>query len=39
MFRGVQNHHSNLTSKMIKMCEQIFEKKTAPLIQFKFFEL
>ena len=29
LFRRDQNHHSNLTSKIMKMCEQIF-KKTAP---------
>ena len=37
LFRRDQNHHSNLTSKIMKMCEQIL-KKSAP-IQFKFFEL
>ena len=33
LFRRDQNHYSNLTSKIMKMCEQIFEKyvkKTAP---------
>ena len=30
LFRRDQNHHSNLTSKIMKMCEQIFKKKTAP---------
>ena len=30
LFRRVQNHYSNLTSKIIKICEQIFRKKTAP---------
>ena len=25
-----QNHYSNLTSKIMKMCEQILKKKTAP---------
>ena len=30
LFRRDQNHYSNLTSKMMKMCEQIFKKKTAP---------
>ena len=29
LFRRDQNHYSNLTSKIIKMCEQIL-KKTAP---------
>ena len=29
MFQRDQNHYSNLTSKVMKMCEQIF-KKTAP---------
>ena len=38
LFRRDQNHHSNLTSKIMKMCEQIFKKNSAP-IQFKFFEL
>ena len=35
--RRDQNHYSNLTSKIMKMCEQIL-KDSAP-IQFKFFEL
>ena len=30
LFRRDQNHYSNLTSKIIKMCEQILKKKTAP---------
>ena len=30
LFRRDQNHHFNLTSKIRKMCEQIFKKKTAP---------
>ena len=30
LFRRDQNHNSNLTSKMMKMCEQILKKKTAP---------
>ena len=38
LFRRDQNHHSNLTSKIMKMCEQILKKDSAP-IQFKFFEL
>ena len=27
LFRRDQNHHSNLTSKLMKMCEQIFKKR------------
>ena len=27
LFRRDQNHHSNLTSKIMKMCEQILKKK------------
>ena len=40
LFRRDQNHYSNLTSKIMKMCEQTLKKKkdSAP-IQFKFFEL
>ena len=38
LFRRDQNHYSNLTSKIMKMCEQIFKKRQRP-IQFKFFEL
>ena len=38
LFRRDQNHYSNLTSKIMKMCEQILKKDSAP-IQFKFFEL
>ena len=31
LFRRDQNHHSNLTSKIMKMCKQILKKKkTAP---------
>ena len=30
LFRRDQNHYFNLTSKIMKMCEQIFKKKTAP---------
>ena len=30
LFRRDQNHSSNLTSKIMKMCEQILKKKTAP---------
>ena len=40
LFRRDQNHYSNLTSKIMKMCEQILNKKkdSAPIL-FKFFEL
>ena len=38
LFRRDQNHYSYLTSKIMKMCEQILKKDSAP-IQFKFFEL
>ena len=38
LFRRDQNHYSNLTSKIMKMCEQILKKDSAPT-QFKFFEL
>ena len=38
LFRRDQNHYSNLTSKIMKMCEQILKKDSAPK-QFKFFEL
>ena len=30
LFRRDQNHYSNLTSKIMKICAQIFKKKTAP---------
>ena len=30
MFWRDHNHYSNLTSKVMKICEQIFKKKTAP---------
>ena len=30
LFRRDQNRYSNLTSKIMKMCEQILKKKTAP---------
>ena len=30
LFRRDQNHYANLTSKIMKMCEQILKKKTAP---------
>ena len=39
LFRRDQNHHSNLTSKILKMCEHILKKKDSAPIQFKFFEL
>ena len=39
LFRRDQNHYSNLTSKIMKMCKQIFKKKDSAPIQFKFFEL
>ena len=39
LFRRDQNHYSNLPSKIMKMCEQIFKKKDSAPIQFKFFEL
>ena len=39
LFRRDQKHHSNLTSKIMKMCEQILKKKDSAPIQFKFFEL
>ena len=30
LFRRDQNHYSNLNSKIIKMCEQIFKKRQRP---------
>ena len=30
LFQRDQNHYSNLTSKIMKMCEQILKKTTAP---------
>ena len=39
LFRRDQNHYSNLTLKIMKMCEQILKKKDSAPIQFKFFEL
>ena len=39
LFRRDQNDYSNLTSKIMKMCEQILKKKDSAPIQFKFFEL
>ena len=30
LFRRDQNHCSNLTSKIMKMCEQIFKKRQRP---------
>ena len=38
LFRRDQNQYFTLTSKTMKMCEQILKKDSAP-IQFKFFEL
>ena len=38
LFRRDQNHYSNLTSKIMKMCEQILKKDSASK-QFKFFEI
>ena len=38
LLRRDQNHYSNLTLKIMKMCEQIFKKDSAP-IQIKIFEL
>ena len=37
LFRRDQNHYSNLTSKIMKMCEQILKKhsRTNPDVQFK----
>ena len=37
LFRRDQNHYYNLTSKIMKICEQIL--KDSDPIQFKFFEL
>ena len=31
LFRRDQNHYSNLTSKIMKMCEQILKKDSAPI--------
>ena len=31
LFRRDQNHFSNLTSKIMKMCEQILKKDSAPI--------
>ena len=39
LFWRDQNYYSNLTSKIMKMCEQILKKKDSAPIQFKFFEL
>ena len=33
LFRRDQNHHSNLTSKIIKMCEQILKRQRPNTIQ------
>ena len=41
LFRRDQNDYFNLTSKIMKMCEQIFKKnsRTSPVVQFKKFSL
>ena len=41
LFRRDQNHYSNLTSKIMKMCEQMLKKhsRTSPDVQFKEFSL
>ena len=41
LFRRDQNHYSNLTSKIMKMCEQILKKysRKSPDAQFKEFSL
>ena len=41
LFRRDQNHYSNLTPKIMKMCEQILKKhsRTSPDAQFKEFPL
>ena len=40
LFRRDQNHYSNLTSKIMKMCEQILKhSRTSPDVQFKEFSL
>ena len=45
LFRRDQNHYSNLTSKIMKICEQILKKRQRPntiqilRIAIKFFEL
>ena len=38
LFRRDQNHYTNLTLKIMKLCEQILKKDNPP-IKFKFFEL
>ena len=38
LFRRDQNHYSNLTSKIMKMCKQILKKDSAP-IKFKLVAL
>ena len=35
LLRRDQNHYSNLTSKIMKMCEQILKKEDSAPIQFK----
>ena len=37
LFRRDQNHYSNLTSKIMKMGEQILKKKTAPQYKSNYF--
>ena len=39
LFRRDQNHYSNLTSKIMKMCGQIFKTKDSAPIQLKYFEM
>ena len=39
LFWRDQNHYSNLTSEIMKMCEQILKTIDSAPIQFKFFEL
>ena len=41
LFQCDQNHYFNLTSKIMKMCEQILQKhsRTSPDVQFKEFSL
>ena len=38
LFRRDHNHHFNLTSIVMKICEQILKKDSTPM-QFKFFSL
>ena len=39
LFRRDQNHYSNLTLKVMKMCEQIKKRQRPNTIQILFFEL